>query len=55
MKSFSLSRVLQYARYHYTTMQSKYMVRLLLLVGLPLLIGVLDRNVVNTTEVSAVV
>ena len=55
MKSFSLSRVLQYARYHYTTMQSKYMVRLLLLVGLPLFIGVLSRNVVNTTEVSAVV
>ena len=40
MRSFSLSRVFQYARYHYTVLQSKYLVRLLIIAGLPLLIGV---------------
>ena len=55
MKSYSLSRVLQYARYHYTVLQSKYMIRLLIIAGIPLLIGVLDRNVYDVADVSVVV
>lgn len=55
MKSFSLSRVFQYARYHYTVLQSKYLVRLLIIAGLPLLIGVLDRDVDFVSEFSAVI
>ena len=55
MRSFSLSRVFQYARYHYTVLQSKYLVRLLIIAGLPLLIGVLDRDVDSVSEFSAVI
>ncbi len=55
MKSFSLSRVFQYARYHYTVQQSKYLVRLLIIAGLPLLIGVLDRDVDFVSEFFAVI
>ena len=55
MKSYSLSRVLQYARYHYTVLQSKYMIRLLIIAGIPLLIGVLDRSVYDVADVSVVV
>ena len=55
MKSYSLSRVLQYARYHYTVLHNKYLVRLLIIVGLPLLIGVLDRDVESASEISSVI
>ena len=55
MKSYSLSRLLQYARYHYTVLHNKYLVRLLIIVGLPLLIGVLDRNVESASEISSVI
>ena len=55
MGSFSLNRVFQYARYHYTTLQSKYLVRLLIITGLPLLIGVLDRDVESASEISSVI
>lgn len=44
MKSYSLGRVFQYARYHYSALQSKYMTRLLILAGLPLLVGVYDSS-----------
>ena len=50
MRSYSLGRVLQYTRYHYTVQQSKYMTRLLILAGLPLLIGVLDSSVTAAVE-----
>ena len=55
MGSFSLSRVFQYARYHYTVLQNNYLVRLLIIIGLPLLIGVLDRDIDAVTDVSAIV
>ena len=55
MGSFSLSRVFQYARYHYTVLQNNYLVRLLIITGLPLLIGVLDRDIDAVTDVSAIV
>ena len=55
MGSFSLNRVFQYARYHYTVLQSNYLVRLLIITGLPLLIGVLDRDIDAVTDVSAIV
>ena len=55
MRSFSLSRVFQYARYHYTVLHNKYLVRLLVVVGLPLLIGVLDRDVESASEISSVI
>lgn len=55
MRSFSLSRVFQYARYHYTVLQSNYLVRLLIIAGLPLLVGVLDRDVESASEISSVI
>ena len=55
MGSFSLNRVFQYARYHYTTLQSKYLIRLLIITGLPLLFGVLGRDVESACQISSVV
>ena len=44
MKSFSLGRVAQYARYYYVS-NNKYIITLLLqFIGIPLLMGVLTRE-----------
>lgn len=55
MKSFSLSRVFQYARYHYSVMQNKYLIRMLVIFGLPLFIGLVDRDVENAIGVAAII
>ena len=55
MKSYSLGRVFQYARYHYNVMQNKYLIRVLVILGLPLFIGLVDHDVENAIEVAAVI
>lgn len=55
MKSYSLGRVFQYARYHYSVMQSGYLMRLLILLGLPLFIGLMGRDVENAIEVALII
>ena len=55
MKSYSLGRVFQYARYHYAVMQSGYLMRLLIILGLPLFIGLMGRDVENAIEVAAII
>lgn len=53
MKSFSLGRVVQYARYYYVS-NSKFIISVLLqMVGIPLLFGVLTRDC-NTVQGVAV-
>ena len=55
MKSFSLSRVFQYTWYHYNVMHNKYLIRLLVIFGLPLFIGLVDRDVENAIGVAAII
>lgn len=55
MKSYSLGRVFQYTLYHYNVMQNKYLIRVLVILGLPLFIGLMDRDVENAIEVASVI
>jgi hypothetical protein len=55
MKSYSLGRVFQYTLYHYNVMQNKYLIRLLVIFGLPLFIGLVDHDVENAIGVAAII
>lgn len=44
MCNYSLRRVAQYARYHYTSMRNNYLMMLLVMVGLPALFGIMNRT-----------
>lgn len=50
MSNYSLRRVAQYARYHYASMRNNYLMLLLVMVGVPTLFGVLNRNVFVTVD-----
>ena len=45
MKGYSIGRVVQYARYHYTSQTKNYMSLFLACVALPVLFGILSRDV----------
>ncbi len=44
MKGYSLSRVAQYARYHYTLQSKNYLSLLFTMFAMPAIIGILSRN-----------
>lgn len=44
MKGYSLSRVAQYARYHYTSQSKNYLSLLFTMFAMPAIIGILSRN-----------
>lgn len=54
MKSFSLSRVAQYARYHYVTESRSYVWNWLSMFGLPLLFAILSRDASTVMALSVV-
>lgn len=45
MSCFSISRVAQYARYHYATQRKHYLAIILQMLGWPLLFGILSRDI----------
>ncbi len=55
MSSFSISRVAQYARYHYATQRKQYLGMVLQLVGWPLLFGVLSRDITTVTGITTAI
>lgn len=54
MKSFSLSRVAQYARYHYVTESRSYVWNWLSMFGLPLLFAIMSRDASTVMALSVV-
>lgn len=54
MKSFSLSRVAQYARYHYVTESRSYVWNWLAMFGLPLLFAIMSRDASTVMALSVV-
>ena len=54
MKSFSLSRVAQYARYHYVTESRSYVWNWLTMFGLPLLFAIMSRDASTVMALSVV-
>lgn len=50
MKSFSISRVAQYARYHYSVTRFNYLSYILAMIALPTLFGILDKNLYTAKE-----
>ena len=50
MKSFSISRVAHYARYHYSVTRFNYLSYILAMIALPTLFGILDKNLYTTKE-----
>ncbi len=48
MKSFSISRVAHYARYHYSVTRFNYLSYILAMIALPTLFGILDKNLYAT-------
>lgn len=50
MKSFSLRRVAQYARYHYSVTRFSYLSFILTMIALPTLFGILGKNLYTAKE-----
>ena len=50
MKSFSISRVAHYARYHYTVTRFNYLSYILAMIALPTLFGILGKNLYTAKE-----
>lgn len=50
MKSFSISRVAHYARYHYSVTRFNYLSYILAMIALPTLIGILDKKLYTVGE-----
>ena len=50
MKSFSISRVAHYARYHYSVTRFNYLSFILAMIALPTLFGILDENLYTAKE-----
>ena len=55
MSSFSISRVAQYARYHYTTQFKQYLGVVLQLIGWPLLFGALSRDIETVSGIATAI
>lgn len=52
MNSFSIRRVAQYARYHYTSMRNNYLGLILTMLAFPVVIGIMDKDVVSAADIS---
>lgn len=50
MKSFSISRVAHYARYHYSVTRFNYLSFILAMIALPTLFGILSKNLYTAKE-----
>ena len=50
MKSFSISRVAHYARYHYSVTRFNYLSYILAMIALPTLFGILGKNLYTAKE-----
>lgn len=50
MKSFSISRVAHYARYHYSVTRFNYLSFILAMIALPTLFGILGKNLYTAKE-----
>ena len=50
MKSFSISRVAHYARYHYSVTRFNYLSYILAMIALPTLFGILSKNLYTAKE-----
>ena len=50
MKSFSISRVAHYARYHYSVTRFSYLSYILAMIALPTLFGILSKNLHTAKE-----
>ena len=50
MKSFSISRVAHYARYHYSVTRFNYLSFMLAMIALPTLVGIFDKDLYTTKE-----
>lgn len=55
MNSFSIRRVAQYARYHYTSMRNNYLGMFLTMLAFPVVLGILDKDVTVAAEISMVI
>lgn len=51
MKSFSLRRVAQYARYHYTVTRFNYLRLIVAIVACPALFGIMQHNIFTSTSI----
>ena len=52
MSRYSLSRVAQYARYHYVSQSRNYMSLVLTIVAMLAIVGILNRSVITVADVS---
>ena len=50
MGNFSLRRLAQYARYHYTSMRNNYIMLLLVMVGTPALFGIMNGSSIVASD-----
>lgn len=51
MKSYSLGRVAQYARYHYTSLSRNYLSLMLVIVGFMSIFGILSRDLMTSVDI----